>query len=123
MGFAEWRENRKAKKEAKRDPYDILIRDLKLKLLKLDSGTEAFEKTRKELNEIVAIREKERDSKRKLTKQDKGGIIIKVLSILGAGAGIGSIIWAEKQDMVFTGEKRSIMDAISRGIGNILVRK
>ena len=123
MGFAEWRANRKVKKEAKRDPYDILIRDLKLKLLVLDSGTEAFEKTRKELNEIVAIREKERESKRKLTKQDKGGIIIKVLSILGAGAGIGSIIWAEKQDMVFTGEKRSIMDAISRGIGNILVRK
>ena len=123
MGFAEWRANHKAKKEAKRDPYDILIRDLKLKLLQLDSGTEAFEKTRKELNEIVAIREKERDSKRKLTKQDKGGIIIKVLSILGAGAGIGSIIWAEKNDMVFTGEKRSIMDAISRGIGNILVKK
>lgn len=123
MNFKKRRENRKAKKEAKRDPYDILERRLQLKLLEMESGTAEFQEIQKELKEVNASRAESRESKRKISKQDKGGIIIKILGIFGAGAGLASIIWAEKQGMTFTGEKRGVMSAISRGIGDIFVRR
>lgn len=119
----EARAARKAKKAAKRDPYDILEEKLQKKLIELDVDDEEFGEVQSKLKSNNIMRAESRESKRKISKQDKGGIIIKVLSILGAGAGIGSIIWAEHQGMVFTGEKRSIMDAIARGIGQVFVRK
>ena len=119
----EARAARKAKRAAKRDPYDILEEKLQQKLLDTEVDAENFGKIQDMLKSNNIMRAESRESKRRISKQDKGSIIIKFLSILGAGAGIGSIIWAEHQGMVFTGEKRSIMDAIARGIGQVFVRK
>lgn len=119
----EARAARKAKRAARRDPYDILEEKLQKKLVELDVDDEEFGDVQNKLKINNIMRAESRESKRRISKQDKGGIIIKVLSILGAGAGVGSIIWAEHQGMVFTGEKRSVMDAIARGIGQIFVRK
>ena len=114
---------RKEKRAAKRDPYDILEEKLQKKLLVTDVDADEFEMIQNRLKSNNTMRAESRESKRRISKQDKGGIIIKVLSIIGAGAGIGSIIWAERQGMVFTGEKRSIMDSIARTIGQVFVKK
>ena len=114
---------RKDKRAARRDPYDIIEEKLQKKLVELDVDDEHFGDVQSKLKTNNIMRAESRESKRCISKQDKGGIIIKILSILGAGAGVGSIIWAEHQGMVFTGEKRSIMDAIARGFGQIFVRK
>ena len=127
MALKDWLAKRKSKraerKEARKDPYDDIIKDLKLKLLTMKVDDPNFEKTRKELDAIVTIRDKEKESKRRLTKQGKGDIIGRILSLVGAGVVTGGVIWAEKHDMVFTGEKRSIMDSVSRTVGNLLFHR
>lgn len=119
----EARAARKAKRAAKRDPYDQIEAAIQKKLLQTDVEADEFADLQARLKTNVVTRAESRESKRRISKQDKGGILLKILGILGAGAGIGSIIWAERQGMVFTGEKRSVMDAIARGIGQIFVRK
>lgn len=106
-----------------RDPY--LGEEIRLnnELKKLKPGSDEYKEVQRELKDLNIIRAESRESKRRISKQDKGGIIIKVLGILGAGAGLGSIIWAEHKGLTFTGEKRSIMDSIARGIGNIFVKR
>ena len=121
-------EKLKAKREAKKaNNPDHLYDEEELALLKrmkdLDRGSDEYKEAQSELKNLNVMRAESRESKRRISKQDKGGIIIKVLGIFGAAAGVGSIIWAEKQGMTFTGEKRSVMDAIARGIGNIFVKK
>lgn len=125
MGWfsGEARAARKAKRAAKRDPYDQIEAAIQKKLLETDVDADEFADLQARLKTNVVTRAESRESKRRISKQDKGGIVLKILGILGAGAGIGSIIWAERQGMVFTGEKRSVMDAIARGIGQIFVRK
>ena len=123
MTKEERRERRKAKKEAKQSLYDKEELRLQLKLCKLEPGTEEYQQVQSLLRNNNNIRSESRESKRRISKADKGGIIIKCLGIVGAAFGVGSIIWAEKQGMTFTGEKRSIMDAISRGIGNRFVKR
>ena len=124
MGFKEWKKKRKLRKLERADQYDLLEAKLKAELLKIDDvQSEDFRKVRQELKEINVIRAESRESKRRISKQDKGGIFIKLLSIIGAGAGIGSIILAERQGMVFTGEKRSVMDSISRALGNVFFKR
>lgn len=119
-------EKLKAKKEAKRkikDPYYVEELRLNLKLQELEPGTEQYKEVQQELKTTNIMRGESAESKRRISKQDKGGIIIKVLGILGAGAGIGSIIWAETKGLTFTGEKRRIMDSISSSIGKIFFNK
>lgn len=123
MGFKDWLKSRKekkvAKKEAKRDPYDILERKLQMELIKTDMGTERFETIRKELKDVNIMRGESRESKRRISKQDKGGLIIKIVSLIGGAAGLGTIIYAEHKGMTFTGEKRNIIGSISKAIGNV----
>lgn len=119
MNIKEKLANRKAKKEAKRDAYDVLEERFKEKLKTTDDYNERA-KIRQELAELATLREKGRESKSKYTKQDRGGILIKVLGLVGGAVGLGGIIFAEHKGMVFTGEKRTIMDSISRAIGNVL---
>lgn len=125
MGFfsQEARARRKARKEAKRDPFDVIEQKLQLKRLDLEPGTDEYERISKELRDNTAMRAENRESKRRIAKADRGTLIGRILSIIGAGVGIGSVIWAERQGMVFTGEKRSLMDSITRGIGNVFFKR
>lgn len=120
MGFfREWREKRKQRALERMDDYDKIERSLKKKLLDLTPGTEEYEKVQGELKANNIIREESRESKRRISKKDKGGMIIKCITGLIGLGGIGTMIWAERQDMTFTGEKRSIISSVSRGIGKI----
>lgn len=116
------REKREERRKL-RDPYYAEECRLNLMLSALEPGTECYDRISQELRQINQMRGESRESKRRISKEHKGSIIIKVLSMLGAGAGLASIIWAERQGLTFTGEKRSVMDAISRGIGNVFVKK
>ena len=120
MGFfREWREKRKQRALERLDDYDKIERSLKKKLLDLTPGTEEYEKVQGELKANNIIREESRESKRRISKKDKGGMIIKCITGLIGLGGIGTMIWAERQDMTFTGEKRSIISSVARGIGKI----
>ena len=116
--FEKWKEKKESKKK-KRDPYYVEELRLTTLIQELKPGTEEYKEIQQELKNNNQMRGESAESKRRISKADKGGIIIKCLGILGAGAGIGSIIWAETRGLTFTGEKRKIMDSISTSIGKI----
>lgn len=116
--FEKLKANRKSKKMDK-DPY--LSEELRLlaKMKKLQPGTDEYAKAQAELKNINIMRSESRESKRRISKADRGGILIKILGIGGGALGLFSIIKAERDGMTFTGEKRSIMDSIARAVGKI----
>lgn len=121
--FEKFREKRRQKKEEKRDYYDKEELRIQQLLNKLDPDTEKYSEIQALLRNNNQIRGESRESKRRVSKEAKGNIILKILGLAGAGVGLGSIIWAEYKGMTFTGEKRTILDAISKGIGNVFVRR
>lgn len=122
MKFKEWKMKRREKKEARRDPYDKEELRLQLALMELTPGTPEYKEVQAELKAIVGTRSESRESKRKIAKSDRGGIIMKVLGIAGTIGGVVTIAKFERDGMVFTGEKRSLMDALTRTIGNFMHR-
>ena len=120
--FKEWKDRRKTKREEKRDPYDKMEVRLQLKLLDLEPGTEEFKECQAELKNIVSTRSESKESKRRIAKGDRGGIIVKTLGILGTIAGVVTVARYEREGMVFTGEKRTWMDSLVRTMGNFLHR-
>ena len=116
--FEKMKEKRKARIE-KKDPYlehEIILRK---KLAQLTPCTDEYKETQQELKTLIQIRSESKESKRKISKSDRGGIIIRVLELFGAGAGVTAIVMAEKNGMIFTGEKKRIMDTVSSCVGKL----
>ena len=124
MGFKEkmkgWKEKRKAKKEAKRDLYDVEEERLKKDLESVKSGTDEYSKLQEQIKTTIANRSESRESKRLISKSDKGGIIKVVAGGLITLAGMLTVAKFEKDGLTYTGEKRSIMDTLIRTIGRFL---
>lgn len=116
-----WREKRKARKLAKQDFYDKEEDRLSKLLVNTDpkDDRETYENLKKDLKETIAMRSESRESKRRISKEAKGNMLVKVLGGAIGAIGLGSILLAEHKGMVFSGEKKSIMDSISKSIGNI----
>lgn len=86
------------------------------KLSELEVGSEEYETTLNQFKTAVDVREKRKESRRKLSKADKGQMLIKgigVLGIIGACFGISRF---EMKGNTFTGEKRTWIDTL---IGNL----
>lgn len=120
-----WREQRKAKKLAKADFFDKEEDRLSKLLAEVDpkEDRETYETLKKDLKETISMRSESRESKRRISKEAKGNLLIKAVGGFIGALGLGSILWAEHKGMVFTGEKRSMVDSISRTIGNIFWSK
>ncbi len=116
-----WKENRKAKKLAKGDFFDKEEDRLSKLLAEVDpkEDRETYETLKKDLKETINMRSESRESKRRISKEAKGNLLIKTVGGVIGALGLGGILWAEHKGMVFTGEKRSMVDSISRTIGNI----
>lgn len=116
-----WKENRKAKKLAKGDFFDKEEDRLSKLLAEVDpkEDRETYETLKKDLKETINMRSESRESKRRISKEAKGNLLIKTVGGIIGALGLGGILWAEHKGMVFTGEKRSMVDSISRTIGNI----
>ena len=85
------REERIKKKEARMDPYDVLERRLQRKLMDMQAGTKEFDDVRDELRSVNQMRTESRESKRRISKSDKGGLLIKIVSGLFGAAGLGAV--------------------------------
>ena len=110
--FSAWREKRKQKKEARMDPYDRQELRLQMKLQELEPGTPEYQEIQNEIKVTNTNRSESRESRRRISKSDRGGIILKILGIGGTLAGIVAVATYEKDGMTFTGEKRTIMDTL-----------
>ena len=112
----------KVKKEPRfRDMYDQEEYRLRKTLAEMDPYDEEYDKMQQRLKNNIQMKADSRESRRKICKSDRGGIIIKVLSIAGALGGAFMIGKFETDGMTYTGEKRSFMDALTRTFGNMFL--
>ena len=122
-----WRAKRRAKKEARRDIYDSEEDRLKALLKELDPKDEQFNekytKIQSSLNVNNKLRKESLESRRRVPIGDKVSIILKVLGLGGIVAGAGTIIHAEREGMIFTGEKKTLMESITKTIGSLFWTK
>lgn len=122
MNMKQWKAKRRARKEARRDPYDrqeIRILD---ELEKLDVKDPEYSRLQTLLKTTNTMRSESRESRRRLTKEGRGNLWGKILGILGTVGGIVAVAKFEKDGGMVTGEKRTIMDALCRAVGNFLHR-
>ena len=120
MDYKEWKAKRKARKYEKMDPYDKEEARLHSYIATLELGSQEYDKAQDELKKVNEMRESSHESKRRISKQDKGGIIRQGLAIVGTIAGIGAVGWYETNGFTFTGEKRTIADGLTRTIAKFM---
>ena len=122
MGYKDWKAKRKCRKEekeARKDPYTILERQLLNRCIAAEKGTDTFKELQSELKNVNIMRAESTESKRKISKQDKGGMLRKCIEGGVGLIGLGSIIYVERQGFMATGEKRTVLTSIARGIGDV----
>ncbi len=89
----------------------------------LKPGTDEYKEIAAELRNNNESREKSRTSRGRASSGEKLGFWAKTMGVIGGLITAGSIIFAEHKGMTFTGEKRSVMDSISKTLGNIFFHR
>lgn len=119
MGLRDWFDRRK---ENRLNSYDAEEQRLREMICSIDPFDERYDALQAKLKNTIVMRDTSKESKRKIAKSDRGGIIMKILGVGGAIAGGIMIGKFEKDGLTYTGEKRSFMDAISRTFGNLFIK-
>lgn len=107
----------RTKHPKKIDPFDAEEMKLHELLARLDAGTDEYAKAQQQLKMVCTTREESRESRRRITKADRGGIIKKVL---GGAVTLGGVLMLGRYEMdgfTFTGEKRTFADTFVRTLG------
>ena len=104
----------------KLDAYDLEEAKLHEVLAKLEGGTDAYEKAQRQLKEINLMRNEHRESKGKLGPREKASIGGRLLGGVATLLGVGFISHYEAKGNIFSGEKKTIADGLSRVLCNFL---
>ena len=115
-------EKLRQRREDRKDPYDKEELRLKLLINELDPFDEKYDQLQGKLKNTISMRDSSKESKRKICKSDRGGVLMKILGVGGALAGGIMIGKFEKDGLTYTGEKRSFMDAVTRTFGNLFMK-
>ena len=119
MGFRDYIESRR---EAKRLSYDGEEQRLREMIAEMDPFDERYDQLQTKLKNTLTMRDVSKESKRRIAKSDRGGILMKILGVGGAIAGGIMIGKYERDGMTWTGEKRSFVDSLSRTFGNMFMK-
>ena len=112
----------KDKFKRKQDLYDLEEQRLRELIVEMDPFDEKYDQLQAKLKNTISMRDSSKESKRKICKSDRGGILMKILGVGGAIAGGFMIGKFEKDGLTYTGEKRSFMDAVTRTFGNLFLK-
>ncbi len=119
MGLKDMIERRK---EERRTSYDSEEQRLREMIAELDPFDERYDQLQTKLKNTLTMRDVSKESKRRIAKSDRGGILMKVLGVGGALAGGILIGKYERDGQTWTGEKRSFMDSLTRTFGNMFMK-
>lgn len=103
----------------KRKPnfYDFECERIQNKLSTLDVGTDEYKKTQSDLKEIIAMRGNDKESRRRISKGDKGQLLIKGLGIGGILTAIFVMSKHEKDGYTYSGENRNWVNILCNNLG------
>ena len=105
------------------NPYDKEEIRLREMIAQIDPLDESYDKLQAKLKANNAMRADSKEYRRRIPKSDRGGILLKILSIGGAIGGGVLLGRYERDGMTFTGEKRSMMDSLARTFGSMFLNK
>ena len=113
---------RRAEKKAIKHLYDQEEDRLRIMLAQIHPLDDDYDKLQGKLKTTVQLRADSKESKRKICKSDRGGIIMKLIGGVGAISGILLVSRYEQQGDTWTGEKRTFVDSVTRVLGNMFQR-
>ena len=117
------KEKWKASRERRRDPYDKEEERLRNMIAQIDPLDARYSEMQEKLKNNIRMQNDSKENHRKIAKADRGGVLMKILSVAGAIGGGFMIGKFERDGLTYTGEKRSFMDAIARTFGQVFFRK
>lgn len=100
------------KKNETKQFYDEEQRRIKEKIHELEVGSPEYKEAWELMRDSNKSFAEHREARRRISKADKGNLLIKVLGILGIGATAFGMAKFEKDGGMFTGEKRKWADSI-----------
>lgn len=100
------------KKNETKQFYDEEQRRIKEKIHELEVGTPEYKEAWELMRDSNKSFAEHREARRRISKADKGNLLIKILGILGIGATAFGMAKFEKDGGMFTGEKRKWADSI-----------
>lgn len=106
----------------KMDFFDMEQERIQKEMAKYDVTSDEYKSLMAEQKDLIALRGEHRESKRRISKTDKGQLLVRGLTI---GAGLLAILGIakfEKEGNTFTGEKRSLIDTIGGCVGRFLFK-
>ena len=106
----------------RKDFFDSEQERIELEMAKCDVRSDEYKQLQGQLKDIIAIRGESRESRRRISKTDKGQLLIRGLTLTGALATICGIAKFEKDGNTFTGEKRSLIDTVGSCVGRFLFK-
>ena len=109
-------------KKKKQNAYDREEEKLIAYIDAIDCDSPEYERAQRILKENSSLREASRESKRRLTKEGRGNVLLKILGIGGTIGGVITVALFERNGLTYTGQKRTVMDSLTRAIGNLMGR-
>lgn len=100
------------KKNETKQFYDEEQRRIKQKIHELEVGTPEYKEAWELMKESNKNFAEHREARRRISKADKGSLIIKLLGLVGIGATAFGMAKFEKEGGMFTGEKKRWADSI-----------
>lgn len=106
----------------RKDFFDAEQERIEIQMAQCDVRSDEYKQLQGQLKDIITIRGESRESRRRISKTDKGQLLIRGLTLTGALAAILGIAKFEKDGNTFTGEKRSLIDTVGSCIGRFLFK-
>lgn len=100
------------RKNETKEFYEGEQRRIREKIHELEVGTPEYKAAWDLMRDSNKSFAEHRESRRRISKADKGNLLIKTLGILGIGATAFGMAKFEKEGGMFTGEKRKWADSI-----------
>ena len=97
--------------------YDLEEDRIKELMRGLEVGSDEYKAAQQELKSLIILRGEEKESKRRISKDSKGQLLIKGLGVGGILAALFMTSKFEKDGNTYTGEKRKWVDTLANNLG------
>ena len=104
-------------KKKQRSFYDLETERIQNKMATLEEGSDEYKQCLTDLKAIISMRGDDKESRRRISKGDKGQLLIKGLGISGIIGAIFMMSRHEKSGYTYSGENRKWVDILCQNLG------
>lgn len=97
--------------------FDLEEERIQKMMMTLDVNSQEYKDAQQELKTMISLRGESKESKRRISKETKGQMLIKGLGVGGILVAIFGMAKFEKDGNTFTGEKRRWVDTLVSNLG------